>query len=77
MICFVRSASKRKDEYNDRKTKQKQYWNPDDFGFIIGAGVGVVLFPDKMAVGAGIGMCVGIFLAAMTQILTRNKQETD
>jgi hypothetical protein len=47
------------------------------FGFIIGAGVGVVLFPDKMAVGAGIGMCVGIFLAAMTQILTRNKQETD
>lgn len=44
------------------------------FGFIIGAGVGVALFPEKMAIGAGIGMCVGIFLAAMTQILTKNVQ---
>ncbi|MDY6874327.1 MAG: hypothetical protein SVR81_10265 [Chloroflexota bacterium] len=28
-----------------------------------------------MAVGADIGMCVGIFLAAMTLILTKKKQE--
>ncbi|MCB2202860.1 hypothetical protein KQH56_02520 [bacterium] len=47
------------------------------FGFIIGAGLGVVLFPDNLAIGAGIGMCVGIFLAAMTEILTRNKQEAE
>lgn len=41
------------------------------FGLIIGAGLGVVLFPDKMAIGAGIGMCVGIFLGAMSQILAK------
>lgn len=45
------------------------------FGGIIGAGLSTILFPEKMAVGADIGMCVGIFLAAMTLILTKKKQE--
>lgn len=45
------------------------------FGLIIGAGFGVVLFPEKMAIFAGIGMCIGIFLGAISQILTRKTQD--
>jgi len=44
-------------------------------GFIIGMLIGVVLFPDKLALGAGIGMCLGIFMAAITQIIN-NKSNT-
>ena len=44
-------------------------------GFIIGMLIGVVLFPDKLALGAGIGMCLGIFMAALTQIIN-NKSNT-
>lgn len=41
------------------------------FGLIIGAGIGVVFFPENLAIGAGMGMCLGIFLGAMSQILTK------
>lgn len=44
-------------------------------GFFIGMLIGVVLFPDKLAVAAGIGMCLGIVTAALSQIIN-NKPNT-
>ncbi len=45
------------------------------YGLIFGAMIGMILF-DNLAYGAGIGMCLGILIASITQIMNKNKVDS-